>query len=326
MGYRYYYSVLPKEQKQIYEDLRRGITAMEPSVRVPRTDGRTLSDILFCLRLDEPCLAFVKGTSVRIARDADHMEVLPQYAFEPAKMRTFQQTIRTRVQKITAPMREKNEEERLLAVHDWLVDSVRYDKLFKNYAHEVLGPLCHGVGVCEGIAKTAKILLDELDIESLVVIGREDEEKHGVEGMRHAWNIVRVGGRTYHMDVTFDIGLPRCGLKRYDYYKLSDEEIYRDHRSPVWSVPACPQSDGYYKKQRLTADSPEALEKLLTRLTKKKGAVHVFQWTSPDGSFPMEEILRICGGIARAKGKIPALSFNRSQRVALFTLAENHEL
>lgn len=322
MGYRYYYSALPKEYRQIYEDLRRGIGAMETSIRTLRTDVRTLSDILFCLRLDEPGLAFVKSTSFRAARTADHVEVIPEYAFEPAKMRTFVQTIGVRVKKIAAPAAGLSEEEKLRYVHDWIVNNVRYDKLYKNYAHEVLGPLCHGVGVCEGIAKTVKLLLDALDMESLVVIGEENAEKHGIEGMRHAWNIVRVGGKLYHVDATFDMTLPRCGINRYDYYMLSDAEIFRDHRAPVWPVPQCPMSGDYYKKQRLTADSPEALTKLLARLGKKRTSVFVFQWASADGALPVEDILPICDAFARQKEKYMRLSFNKIHRVALLTLTD----
>ena len=325
MAYRYYFSALEKDARQVYGDLRRGLAAMAPSIRTLRLDVRVLSDILFCLRLDEPRLAFVKNVSFRAAREADHVEMLPQYAFEPAKMRTIVQTIDARVKKIAAPAQGKTEEEKLRYVHDWILDNVRYDKLYKNYAHEVIGPLCHGVGVCEGIAKTVKILLDELGMESLTVIGEEDAEKHGIEGMRHAWNIVRVGEKLFHMDATFDLSLSRCGVKRYDYYKLSDAQIFLDHRAPVWRVPACGSGDGYYKNQRLTADSPEALANLLARLGKKRGSVFVFQWTAADGGFPMEEIARTAGEFAAAKGKYARLSGNRTQRVALLTLADIRE-
>ena len=53
-----------------------------------------------------------------------------------------------------------------------------------------------------------------------------------------------------------------------------------------------------------------------------KGAVHIFQWTSPDGALPMEEIARVCAETASAKGKFARLSFNRTQRVAWLTLAD----
>jgi len=325
MGTRYYYTALDKPSRQVYEDLRRGLSVMAPSVRTLRLGVREMSDILFCLRLDEPRLAFVKDVSFRAAREADHVEVLVKYAFETQKMRTIAQTIDTRVKKIAAPAQGKTEEEKLRWIHDWILDSVRYDKLYKNYAHEVIGPLCHGVGVCEGIAKTVKLLADALGMECLTVIGREDAEKHGIDGMRHAWNIVRVGGKLYHMDATFDLSLTRCGVKRYDYYKLSDAEIYLDHRCPVWPVPQVQASDGFYIKERLTADSPEALTKLLTKLGKRRGSVFVFQYIAHDGAFPMEEIARICGDFAAGKGRRARLSANRTQRVVLLTLADAAE-
>ncbi len=327
MGYRYYYSTLPKDQRQVYEDLRRGLTDMAPSIRTMRLDTRTLSDILFCLRLDDPCLAFVKNTSFRAVRGADHVEVIPQYAFDPPKMRTFVQSIGVRVKKIAAPAQGKTEEEKLRCVHDWIIENVHYDKLYKNYAHEVLGPLFHGIGVCEGIAKTVKLLLDELQVECLIVIGEENAEKHGMEGMRHAWNIVRVDGKTYHVDATFDLSLRNGysgGIKRYDYYKLSDAQIFLDHRAPVWRVPECAHSDGYYVNQRLTADSPEALKKLLARLGKKRGSVFVFQWTA-DGTLPMEEIFRVCGDFAASKGMDPVLHSSSAQRIMALELTNLRE-
>ena len=48
-------------------------------------------------------------------------------------------------------------------VHDFICDNVRYDKLKKAYSHEIIGPLGQGVGVCEGIAKAVKVLLDVLE-------------------------------------------------------------------------------------------------------------------------------------------------------------------
>jgi len=325
MGSRYYALSLNREERQVYGDLRRGLETMASPIRTLRLGVRELSEILFRLRLDEPRLAFVKDVSFRAAREAEHVDVLVQYAFDTQKMRTVLQTIDTRVKKITAPALGKTEEEKVRYVHDWILDAVRYDKLYKNYAHEVIGPLCHGVGVCEGIAKTCKILFDALGVESLVVIGEEDKEKRGIEGMRHAWNIVRVNGKNYHMDATFDLSLTRCGVKRYDYYLLRDAEIFADHRAPLWPIPACPQSDSFYKRERLTADSSETLTKLLGRLAKKRGSVFVFRWISPDGTLPAEEVFRVCGEFALSRGKQARISCNRTQGVFLLTLADASE-
>ena len=49
-------------------------------------------------------------------------------------------------------------------VHDFICENVHYDKLKKSYSHEIIGPLGQGVGVCEGIAKSVKVLCDALGI------------------------------------------------------------------------------------------------------------------------------------------------------------------
>ena len=66
-----------------------------------------------------------------------------------------------------------------------------YDKLKKPYSHEIIGPLGHGVGVCEGIAKSVKVLCDALGIWCIIVISEANPEKK--IKYRHAWNIVKIG-------------------------------------------------------------------------------------------------------------------------------------
>lgn len=107
-------------------------------------------------------------------------------------------------------------------VHDFICQNVRYDKLKKSYSHEILGPLGQGVGVCEGIAKTVKILCDQLGIWCIVVFQEANPEKN--IKYRHAWNIVKIGGAYYHLDATFDNTLSHMGPVRYDYFNLETEK------------------------------------------------------------------------------------------------------
>ncbi|MGM9653085.1 MAG: transglutaminase domain-containing protein [Eubacteriales bacterium] len=318
--FRYYRQSMDKTERQIYDALAAGMASLAPSVHVPRLPYGALSDILYRVRLDDPLLCCFRDASFCAARGAEHADVLFRYTLEPSKARAMDQALGVRVRKLCAPAAALDDAGKVKYVHDLLLDSVRYDKLSKNYAHEVIGPVCHGVGVCEGIAKTVKLLLDALGVESMVVIGEGDAERHGIDGMRHAWNIVWVNGQTYHMDVTFDLSLTRCGVRRYDYFCLSEAEIFLDHRAPVYAVPGCVSAYRYYQRQRLTADSLEALQKLLGRLGKKRGSVFLFQWSAPE-ELPMEEIARVCTGFAAAHGRRARLSCNRTQRVVLLTLA-----
>ena len=59
-------------------------------------------------------------------------------------------------------------------------------------------------------------------------------EKHG----EHGWNIVKVNGKPYHIDFTWDVANLKNGIINYDYYNLPEEAILLDH-SGFTGVPKC---------------------------------------------------------------------------------------
>ena len=103
-----------------------------------------------------------------------------------------------------------------------------------------------------GIAKTVKLLLDRLGVESVIALSHSNPEK-GIK-YRHAWNLVKLKNVWYHLDATFDNSLGRYGEKRFDYYNLDDKAIFRDHQPLVYPMPACGDSSlFYYKEKRLVS-------------------------------------------------------------------------
>ena len=104
-----------------------------------------------------------------------------------------------RTAKLARPAESLTEWEKERYIHDFICTGVRYDKLKKPYSHEIIGPLGQGWGL-RGIAKTVKILCDALGIWCMIAISEANPEKN--IKYRHAWNIVRIGGRYYHLDAT----------------------------------------------------------------------------------------------------------------------------
>lgn len=104
-----------------------------------------------------------------------------------------QQAIAARIERLTRPLRGKSQLEKEIAIHDFILDSVRYDKLKKSYSHEIIGPLTQGVGVCEGIAKTVKALCDAAGVECIIALSEANPEK-GVR-YRHTWNVLTIDGK-----------------------------------------------------------------------------------------------------------------------------------
>ena len=310
----YYYEQLDKEKKAVYYALYAGLRAMQAEIEVPRLDGKALGDIYFLIRLDHPELFYSTTFRWRAAPQASNVTVLPEYLFDRKKLLTQQSALRSRAEKLARPAAEKSDEEKLLYVHDVICGGVRYDKLKKEYSHEIIGPLGQGVGVCEGIAKSVKLLCDALGVWCIVAVSDNNPDK-GIK-YRHAWNVVRLGGKYYHLDATFDNSLGEPGQIRYDYFLLSDRQVFRDHEPVIWPVPACGDGDRfYYRTKKLSFTKTEDVRKRAAQAL-KKGRALVFHWRG--GYLTGEVLAELVGlmeGEARAAGRTVRITVNRPQAV-----------
>lgn len=270
----YYYKGLERAEKAAYEQMKTGLEALAPSIRVVRLESERLAEVYLRLKLDTPLLFYVVGYSYRYYPGADHVEFIPEYLFEKSKIRTHQQAISARMQRLVRPLQGKSQLEKELAIHDFILENVRYDKLKKSYSHEIIGPMTQGVGVCEGIAKTVKALCDAVGVECIIALSEANPER-GVR-YRHTWNILTIDGKRYHLDATFDNSLQR-GVKRYDYFNLDDRHIFLDHEKLVLPVPACGEEKGYYYRS-VSLTRPQDVENRVRQALRKKQAHFVFHW------------------------------------------------
>ena len=277
MENRYYYRHMNKNEQTAYEAMLAGFKALSPSIRVPRLPGNGLGDVFFRLRLDHPTIFYVTGCTYRWAREAEYAELLPVYMFEKQRIPEHIRALEARVEKLVRPAEKLSEVEKEQYIHDFICANVRYDKLKKPYSHEVIGPLQNGVGVCEGIAKTVKLLCDRLGLECVIAISEADTSRPG--GYLHAWNVVEIGGKHYHLDATFDHTLGKDEETRYDYYNLDDKHIFRDHRPLLYPMPACTDGDNfYYKTAKLSWTKEEDVAKRVDQALRKKKESMIFHW------------------------------------------------
>ena len=270
----FYYKGLNREEKSAYEQMRAGFESLAPAIRVARLEPARLAEVYLRLKLDTPLLFYVTGYSYRFYPGAEHVELLPEYLFDKGKIRTHQQAIAARIERLTRPLQGKSQLEKEMAIHDFILDSVRYDKLKKSYSHEIIGPLTQGVGVCEGIAKTVKVLCDAMGVECIIALSEANPEK-GVR-YRHTWNVLTIDGKRYHMDATFDNSLQR-GTHRYDYFNLDDRHIFLDHEALVLPVPECTEDKGYYYRS-ISLTKTEDVANRVRQALRKKQKQFVFHW------------------------------------------------
>ncbi|WP_405727045.1 transglutaminase domain-containing protein [Anaerotignum sp.] len=311
---QYYYNTLTKPQQNSYNAIKAGLQSLAPSFPVPLLENRELTDVFMKLRLDHPQLFYAGTFKYRYYPDGSNAEMIPEYLFEKGKIKDHQKALQARVEKLARPMMKATEMEKLLYIHDFICQNVHYDKLKKQYSHEIIGPLGHGVGVCEGIAKSVKILCDALNLWCVIALSGNNPEK-GVK-YRHAWNIVKVDKKYYHLDCTFDNSLGNPDEIRYDYFLLNDKQMFRDHERLVWKMPVCEDGERfYYKEKKLSFTKMEDVQKRSMQAV-KKGRTLIFHWR---GGYMTREIvqdfLKIFKEEAEKKNKHAKVSLNWAQAV-----------
>ena len=133
---------------------------------------------------------------------------------------------------------EMPEFERELILHDRLADHIAYED--GDRVHDAYGALINGKAVCEGYTKAFQYLLQKVGIQSFMATGTGN-------GDLHAWNIVRIDGKYYNVDLTWD------DVKSdiiYTYFNTTDEEIKSlshilDKESEDFA-PVCTSTDANY--------------------------------------------------------------------------------
>jgi len=156
-------------------------------------------------------------------------------------------------------------------VHDYCLRYLSYDYTFKKVSHTVIGPILNKKGVCDGISKFCKLVLNYLGVNALVVSG-EGRNPSKSRNEPHAWNVIEIDGYWYHLDVTYNMTLSDK-INRYDYYNLADCDIMRDHKiNDV--VPVCNTGGSYFEREDLVASNLDELRCIIDRHVQGRERAH----------------------------------------------------
>lgn len=137
-------------------------------------------------------------------------------------------------------------------LHDYLVLNLKYDSSFQIVSHSPEGVMKNKTAVCDGYARTLRLLLLLLDMECEIVSGTADNESH-------AWNLVKTEDGWYHVDVTWDDPVPDVeGKVSYLYFLKNDSEMAKTH---CWESEIICNGTAYegYAYRELFCDSYEVI-------------------------------------------------------------------
>lgn len=127
-----------------------------------------------------------------------------------------------------------------LLAHDALTASCTFASAYDEntpYLHTAFGAFCEGRAVCDGFAEAYAMLMQCAGIPCRIVSGYLQE---GTRWTAHAWNLVWLDGKWYHVDVTWD-----TVRQTHSCFLCSDAEMAMHHSWNRKNVPTAEDSAAY---------------------------------------------------------------------------------
>lgn len=133
------------------------------------------------------------------------------------------------IYKLADKLKGDTEYDTVKNIHDYLISTITYSKDAKGNVYSIRNALIEKKCVCSGYALAFTAICKAANIGVYYVVG--DAVKDG-NGVLHAWNKVRINGKWYSIDVTWDDPTPDVpGEIKYNYFLLADEDMAYNH---VW--------------------------------------------------------------------------------------------
>ena len=289
---RYYYTRMSKDEKIAYKAIYYGLKDLSNCIEFQTPlPLPIIQDIYFKILYDTPLFYFVNQRKVRVAHSGLKYTILPEYIYSGQEIAALNHDLRRIVDKVVShTSRFKGNPFRIEKyLHDSVVKSVAYDyeslqKSDSFNAHAIVGAFIDNKAVCEGIAKAFKLLCNEVSIKCIVVLGKADQKGVFDGETYHAWNLVKIGSDSYHVDPTWDNLFDReVEHISYDYFNVKTEDILKDHR-PIGSLPYCDatQLNYFYSTKSIISTYSELVDLITERFNAK---TIMFKTTTASGEF-----------------------------------------
>lgn len=298
---RYYYIIMNSLERAVYKTIYNGLSAYSLNIVISLdVTPETVQEIYLKVLYDNPHFYYINQTVIKMAGHTGYYILMPEYIYNISEINV----INSDIQKIINKVREKaqpfiNDRFRLEKyLHDSIAKSVAYDydSLKRNdcfNAHSIVGVFLDNKAVCEGIAKAFKLLCNQFEMKCIVVLGKANHEGDFSKNDYHAWNLVKIGNESYHVDVTWDnMYHEDIQYISYDYFNLTTREIMLDHQvlNGV-PLPECTDSrlNYFYSTKSFVSTYQELFEFIVNHFSENK---IIFRAVTDRGEFKSPEELR----------------------------------
>ncbi|GAB1475750.1 hypothetical protein MASR2M70_05820 [Bacillota bacterium] len=229
-------SLLSANDEELYATLLNGLKSSLEEIdisgyNISDSDTETIERIFRNVVDDNSSLFYVTGEYQIIYIPGEKIvSVEPVYNMGGAELIAAQAEYSDYIETITSLVNPTwTDLEIALFLHDYLALHYEYDTSLS--IHDAYQFFKQKKGVCQAYTLAYQSLLAEFDIGRARALS---------ESMNHIWNVIKIGGEWYHVDVTWDDPVPdKLGYVGHMFFLVSDAGIQkagRDHFN--WVSPA----------------------------------------------------------------------------------------
>ncbi len=249
----YYYDNLPEQLHEAYREMYVHIMRGEDSgLFLAYVSGDDFWKAYYAVLADHPEIFWI-GTSAQIETDFTGRVV--GYDLEitvPAEARpSMRQNLEAAADECIARIPSiAADYERIKDVYEYLIDTVEY-RAGSADSQNIQSALLYHTSVCAGYAKAFQYILHRMGLFCTYITGKTKD------GGDHGWNMVRIDGEYYYVDVTWGdpvfVGQIEGGdsdnVTNYNYLCCTESDLFRTHiPDDSITLPPCTSDKyDYYK-------------------------------------------------------------------------------
>ena len=250
----YYYNNLPEGLHEIYREMYVHIMMNEDSGDImSKVSADDFWKAYYAVLADHPEIFWV-GSSAQIKESGLTKEVV-SYSFETTVPTEARASMKENLEAaadgcIMQISADATDYQKIKYVYEYLIDTVEYSSGSAD-SQNIQSALLYRASVCAGYSKAFQYILNRMGLFCTYVTGTIKD------GGDHGWNMVRIGGNYYYVDVTW--GDPVFAnrmdhidsgqTKNYNYLCCTEYDLFKTHvPSDAIPLPSCTSDDyNYYK-------------------------------------------------------------------------------
>jgi hypothetical protein len=251
----YGYRVLSKNQQELYSLIVKNIASMPEDIPVGELEvsADDYQIVYNLLRQEDPRFFFLSD-EIRANQYAGKnilASLKPVYIGTKEEISSASEKIEIAANEIVSKAAGMSEYDKAVFFYESIIDLTEYE-LVGDWVTDIYGVFINKSAQCQGISKAFKYLCNKAGLECFVTTGFTGT------GEAHMWNLVRVNGNWYHIDLS--LGNTDSFYTKYSYCLIDDVHIYGNYtRDYSRTAPpaANSMSDNWYIKNGLYSKSSD---------------------------------------------------------------------